>query len=650
MIQLLLPFGLLGLLSIIVLIIIYIIRPNYQVKHVSSTYVWRMAMKYRKKRLPTNKLRNILIFLCQVLLLTACAGILAKPVFMYETDSDKTDVIAIIDSSASMYAGTGGDTRFLRAVDEVMTLADSVVLNGGYVSVIVADREPSFLVRRVSLSGRVELDTSLNKLIEDKSACSYGTSDIDAAMDLCEDVLAENPTAGIYLYTDKSYQYVPKNVTVVSVAESGEWNAAILNAYATLDEGYYSLYVDVACYGRNEEVTLNVEVSGANAIDANDAGRFISATASVFCDADQTKTVVFRYGAATDTENQINIDLGEEKRFYSYHSIHISVSGNDSFSADNNFDLYGGQKEVIKVQYASTDPNPFFTSALDVLRGIFNEEWDLQVTEVKKNADYATEGFDLYIFEHQAPKILPMDGAVVLMDPDVAPSGSGLRLRSIADYRFTQVPLEAGDAHPLLNYINAGKITVSRYTIVDYDADVGYQVVLSHESNPLLLAVNEGPTKIAVLPFSVHYSNITMTSEFFVLLYNLFTYFYPSTVDGYAFEVNEQITVNARGPVINFSGAEAPIAEFPATFTLSIPGTYTLELTSYYPNKTLSDINIFVKIPAAESNIWQEEDGLTDPYQFSVSERKYNDWVVYLAAALVGFLFLEWWLHQRENR
>ena len=61
--SLLAPLGLLGLLAVAVLIFIYIIKPNYQQKIVSSTYIWKRSLKYRKKRVPVSRLRNILIFL-----------------------------------------------------------------------------------------------------------------------------------------------------------------------------------------------------------------------------------------------------------------------------------------------------------------------------------------------------------------------------------------------------------------------------------------------------------------------------------------------------------------------------------------------------------------------------------------------------------
>ena len=60
---LLTPLGLIALSSIVALIIIYIIRPNFQQKIISTTFVWKLSLKYRKKRIPTSKLRNLILIL-----------------------------------------------------------------------------------------------------------------------------------------------------------------------------------------------------------------------------------------------------------------------------------------------------------------------------------------------------------------------------------------------------------------------------------------------------------------------------------------------------------------------------------------------------------------------------------------------------------
>ena len=53
--SLLTPLGLLGLAGLIALLIIYIIKPNYQNKVISSTFVWNLSLRYRKKKIPINR-------------------------------------------------------------------------------------------------------------------------------------------------------------------------------------------------------------------------------------------------------------------------------------------------------------------------------------------------------------------------------------------------------------------------------------------------------------------------------------------------------------------------------------------------------------------------------------------------------------------
>ena len=78
------PLGFLGFIGLLILLLIYILKPNYQIKFISTTHVWRLSLKYRKKKLPISKLRNMLLILCQILIISACAFILAQPFIDYE--------------------------------------------------------------------------------------------------------------------------------------------------------------------------------------------------------------------------------------------------------------------------------------------------------------------------------------------------------------------------------------------------------------------------------------------------------------------------------------------------------------------------------------------------------------------------------------
>ena len=146
--SLLTPLGLLGLLGVIVLIIIYIIKPNYQSKFISSTFIWKLSLKYKKKKVPLSKLRNILLFICQVLILTAAAFILTQPIIDDSMGAENGDTIIIIDASASMLAESAGSTRFERTVAAVQTHVAELFKDEKRVSVIVASENSYFLVQQ----------------------------------------------------------------------------------------------------------------------------------------------------------------------------------------------------------------------------------------------------------------------------------------------------------------------------------------------------------------------------------------------------------------------------------------------------------------------------------------------------------------------
>ena len=199
------PLGFLGLIGVIVLIIIYIIKPNYQQKVISSTYVWRLSLKYRKRRLPINRLQNILLFLCQLLILTICAALLARPVIPFEKVGDENEKVILIDASASMQVSDGNTTRFERAVTEAKLLAEETFEKGGVVSLILADATPEFLCQRIGDAQSAEVMAKLDALIAGEGACTYSSANLQGAVALAEEVLNYNNEAQVHLITATEY-------------------------------------------------------------------------------------------------------------------------------------------------------------------------------------------------------------------------------------------------------------------------------------------------------------------------------------------------------------------------------------------------------------------------------------------------------------
>lgn len=664
---LLTPLGLLGLLAIAVLILIYIVRPNFQQKRVSSTHVWKLSLKYKKKRVPISKFRNILIFICQVLILVSCAVILAQPNLILKEQTSQTEVIAVLDSSASMRTASLEETRYERAVNGILNDFDSMLSNNFVMSVIIADNRPSFLLERVRLQSKEPLAQAMQGLLDGATSCSYGSADIDAAMSLCESILRDNPTAQVYLYTDTSYSYVPGNVKLVNVSQQTEWNAAILNANAELEDNYYVFNVDVACYGRDAEITLNLEIQNVNpSASDSTSGKTVNFQTSVTCTQDVTKRIVFKYFSSgseiptpDDKENIVYYIIEDQDKIFSYESVHISLEESDSFAEDNSFDIYGGQKETLKVQYASSLSNSFFNGILDVLKNVYRNRWSFEVTEVK-NGEYALKGYDFYIFENDMPEQMPSDGVVFLVNPTTTPQGSGIQIGGVIDLGGESLYLTSEDAHPIMNNVRADRITVSRYSkITGYD-QTKFKVLMNCDTSPVLMVTDQEQkiedgkfvpgVKLAVMAFSLHFSNLALLIDFPLLVYNMFEYFLPPTVSENSYEVFENISLNSRGIELNvvFDGInQQTFTSFPAVLSTGIPGTYTLEQTTFAGKKVSEQI--YVKIPAAESNIHAIGDSFTDPYGVEDTNDYLQDLLIYLAAVLVAILFAEWLLHLRDE-
>lgn len=659
--------GLLGLIGVVALIIIYVIRPNYQQKTISSTYVWKLSLKKKKKKVPVSTIRNLLLFLCQMLALTCLAMILMKPAIVLKTPAEEAETILILDTSASMRTESedSGETRFERAVAAVKDSFTRTLQGGGVSTVILAGKTPEYLFKR--MSGDATLAATRFEDLANKDI-GYEVADIDAALKESENVLYDNPDAVIYVYTDANYYSVPDGVNVVNISEESEWNAAILDARADWDEGYYSFTVQAACYGKDARLPINVEIYDVNGI-VNETIKF-----TVLADYNDGTpvTLILRYrksdengGNENTQDRQVcyldNLIPSNRPKIYSFSSVYLEFSESeviDSYDADNDFYVYGGQKQTLKVQYASAEPNPFVNGALSNLSSDFAGSWDMQITEVKKGEAGATSGFDLYIFERQMPENVPTDGVVFLFDPVSAPSGCGFIRNSEIEYRQTNnryPSLVGGTEHPIMKNIDPNYIRVSRSQMLARGQDAAYQVLMSLNQLPMLMVRNdigkEGGRQMLVLSFSFAYSNFGVLPEFYLLMKNAFEYFFPSTVNKYAYEIGEKAELYARGASLSISSYafEEPIekTEFPASVVLSAPGTYTITQTTYYGMVVTE--KIYVKIPGAESNITGIKNNLYSPEREKNEADYFRDVITYIAAALVAFLFIEWCLHLKDG-
>ena len=151
-------------------------------------------------------------------------------------------------------------------------------------------------------------------------------------------------------------------------------------------------------------------------------------------------------------------------------------------------------------------------------------------------------------------------------------------------------PLSVKDAsHPIMKYIEPSAIKVTEYVQVDESSLFGYDVLLNYQGNPVFFVKNTVDTKIAVMAFSINKSNMGISMFFPIMMNNALAYFFPQTFSKYAYTVNDEVTLNARGSsleVTSSGGEKQTYSEFPASITASAPGTYTV-VQSLLGDKTL---------------------------------------------------------------
>ena len=625
------PIGFIGLSGIIALIIIYIIKPNYQKKMVSSTFVWKLSLKYRRKRLPVSRLNNVLIFLCQLLILTICGLLLARPVIEQEKAGDENEKIIIIDASAAMRVTDGLDTRFVRAINEARALAEDTIESGGVVSVILADTKPKFLVQRSGADSLDDVLASVDELLENPDACSYSSADMDSAVALAEEVLRYNREAQIFLFTGT--EYLEKNgINVVDISKEEEWNAAILGAEAEMNENnHYEITIDVGCYNRTDKLTVYCEIHGANGKDT----KIVLQRDEYFDPVDEERVVVF------------NTDDLDGQPLYSFDYLEVYVAVEDSFLDDNSFFLYGGKKPTIRIQYSSSIPNNYFGGVVRTIREVMKDQWTIIFKELKADEKPETSGFDLYIFEHKVPTVMPTDGVVLLVDPYGSPEGSGIIFGTTSAVASDST-LATGTTHELTKFVDFSRITIAQYTAIQsFD---GYEELAYYKSQPVILAKNEDNAKIVVWAFDLNKSSLPLNPDFSFLVYNMFTYFIPSTITSNTFEIGDTVTLAARGTNLKVegNGFEYAMEGKTGSITVTRPGAYTVTQTPMSGDELIIE-NFYVRIPTDESNITKQVSSLPTTDVDNEVRIEFEDLLFYFAIALVALMFIEWMLQMKKN-
>ncbi|MBR4863110.1 MAG: BatA domain-containing protein [Oscillospiraceae bacterium] len=547
------PAGLWLLLGVPVLIIIYLIKAQHEDRPVSSTFIWKLSSRFMKKRLPVQRIKKLLAFLLQLLLIVGISLMVARPAF---NNGKSRDYIAIVDASASMQTkDENGTTRFDRALEEAEELAKEID-KGHTVSIILAGDKPSWLLQR-------SVSPSEVRLALEGADCAYGGCDTAAALALAQQLCERSKNPQVMFFTDNSYTDT-KNIQAVDLS-NGEWNVAVTGAQSKAEKASTEFTGTLISHHRDATLTVGLRINGQLA-DAK----------IVDCVADTETTVSFV------TESKTSYDTAE-----------VFVETSDALQADNSYAICRSKERTYRVMLVSRSPL-YLESALNALG-------TCQVTVAASPEEAELTGYDLYVFDCVAPQEYPQDGSVLVFGTQMLPEGLTAGSTVTTGAALTMELQQQSDLFADLTLFNTA---VTNYK--GLHGNLFWKSLFFCEEEAVLATREMGNgLQFTVVSFDLRDSNLPMQTDFLLFMRNLVEYSVP------AFLKDTDHTVGSSVTLTVMPGAEAIYVELPddsiqalstaaavTAVTVDAVGIYTAVMTTQDSGEY---VDFFVHVPESES-------------------------------------------------
>jgi hypothetical protein len=221
-VSLLAPLGLLGLLTLPVIVAFYMLRLRREERTVSSTFLWQGIVRDIEANAPWQKLRRSLLLLIQLLLALLLVAAVVRPVAERPAGLAR-DLVVVVDASASMGATDVFPDR-LSVAKRAAIEALAGLPSDGKVSVIAAAESARVVVNEARDRERAARAIESIEL-------STAASDLTDALRLADALAARATGAEVLVVTDDAGNPTPlvrldAPVQVIPVGDRGD-NQAI---------------------------------------------------------------------------------------------------------------------------------------------------------------------------------------------------------------------------------------------------------------------------------------------------------------------------------------------------------------------------------------------------------------------------------------
>jgi hypothetical protein len=467
------PSALVFLLLVPVIVLIYMVRSRYRRRQVSSVMLWRSVRRdleaRQKLRLPPLSL----LMLLQVLAVLAGVFALVKPALPAQ---DRTHLVVVVDSSASMSATDVAPSRF-EAARDLARYAIGQLEPGDQVSLIQAGASPSLLATGPDAAA------ALGAL--DQLRPGSVSADVASALRVGEALIQKTGgQGGILLLSDGTFGPsfeapeigVPVSFSPIGVAGDNQGITA-LDVRLDLDgSGRWSAFARVTNYS-----DVPVQLPAVATADG---------------------LVLERRELSLPARSSTDLTFGLPAGIKAFA---LAIEPDRVFAGDDRAEVRVEELRQRKVLVVSADPGPV-EKLLHTLPG-------LQVSTVSPDHYGDTGGADLVVLDQFVPQVLPAADLLIMNPPMDAPGFVTSPVRTDASV------LRSTEGSPLLDSVDLHSLRLGQAVRLE-TPEWAYPVV-EGPAGPLVLQGEQGGRRVVILDFDWLLTDLPRMQAFPLLLSNI---------------------------------------------------------------------------------------------------------------------------------
>lgn len=593
------------LILIPIIIIMYMLKQKAKDERVASLFLWKEMIKNDRANTPWEKLKKNWLMILQILTLIVLIIALMSPFFMSSLVSSGKACV-VIDSSASMsFMYDDNQTRFDKAKDEAISYVRKLK-TGTEISLITSDESAMLLASK-----------SQNKLdvidaIRSLEVSNY-PGDASEGVKMAKALAMDSKGLETLVVTDTSVDCDTLDATVVDV-----YSDAVNVGIEYVSHGYSNDKLTVLAKVTNfsnAEVKRDVSIYQDNILIEN---------REVIIDAKSSEVVYFE-------------DVSLIGNAYS-----VQLSSKDACDYDNIcYDVLSDSSESRVL--LMTLGNVYLEKALELIPGISVTK----STDIESFNDFATQEYDLYIFDSMLPETLPKQGNILIFNKQCE------EIAHTEDvYDNQMVYPDECSTTMYLDGLSFGVASTYGYKVPDYaHAFLSIDYIDSEGNNQgkkdiAFIGENNGRT-YAMIGFDLHNSDFPLYMEFPLLMYNLMNECTSAgMISNFVYDAGDAVSISADVNeslpyIVKPDEARIDLTDYRYNYTnTDLYGVYSIN--QEYEDKTLVS-EFAVNYPFSESRIDKHPSMVVSGEEKVVTEVKglfnLRNFIILLAMLM---LCLEW--------